>query len=189
MFSVGGVAGAGFVFQEMCYPGVLLLPPGVFLCICGVFAIAYRREKRLARHGAENGGGALSSSLLADEAPDGADAAPNAAAAAAAAAASRSTSGASAGELAHCASAADASSRSSGLGLPLSPTLSAHASAVPPVFPVNQLTHFLTTSLSQRSLAGGGSLDDSHIPDAGSRSLFGTPRRRLEGESMPRHTS
>mgnify|MGYP004132467123 CR=1 FL=1 len=67
--------------------------------------------------------------------------------------------------------------------------LSAHASAVPPVFPVNQLTHFLTTSLSQRSLAGGGSLDDSHIPDAGSRSLFGTPRRRLEGESMPRHTS
>ena len=65
MFSVGGVAGAGFVFQEMCYPGVLLLPPGVFLCICGVFAIAYRREKRLARHGAENGGGALSSSLLA----------------------------------------------------------------------------------------------------------------------------
>ena len=133
MFSVGGVAGAGFVFQEMCYPGVLLLPPGVFLCICGVFAIAYRREKRLARHGAENGGGALSSSS-----PTRRPTAPTPRpAAAAAAAASRSTSGASAGELGHCAAAA-ASSRSSGCRSPDALRPRERAAGLP----VNQLTHF-----------------------------------------------
>jgi len=48
-FSVGGVYGAALAYDELCWPGVLLLLPGLALCIGGVFCISYRREARVAR--------------------------------------------------------------------------------------------------------------------------------------------
>lgn len=44
MFAIGGVVGAGLAFNELHWPWVLLLVPGVAFCIVGVFGIAYRRE-------------------------------------------------------------------------------------------------------------------------------------------------
>mmetsp|Transcript_12110 Transcript_12110/g.39472 ORF Transcript_12110/g.39472 Transcript_12110/m.39472 type:complete len:134 (-) Transcript_12110:1263-1664(-) len=56
-FSVGGVYGAALAYDELCWPGVLLLLPGLALCIGGVFCISYRREARVARLRAAAGGG------------------------------------------------------------------------------------------------------------------------------------
>ena len=35
-----------FAFDEVAFPSVLLLLPGVFLCVVGVFCIAHEREER-----------------------------------------------------------------------------------------------------------------------------------------------
>ena len=48
MFALSGVAGSGLAFGELRMPWVLMLIPGVALCICGVFAISHRREERIA---------------------------------------------------------------------------------------------------------------------------------------------
>lgn len=49
MFALAGVAGSGFAYGELRWPWVLMLFPGVALCILGVFAISHRREERIAR--------------------------------------------------------------------------------------------------------------------------------------------
>ncbi len=52
LFSVGGVAGAMMAYSEFCWPWLMLLLPGLALCITGVFSISFRRDARLA-HEAE----------------------------------------------------------------------------------------------------------------------------------------
>ncbi len=47
MFVIGGVGGSGLAFGELTMPWVLMLMPGIALCIGGVFAIAYRRDERV----------------------------------------------------------------------------------------------------------------------------------------------
>lgn len=49
MFALSGVAGSGLAFGELQWPWVLMLIPGVTLCIGGVFAISHRREQRIAQ--------------------------------------------------------------------------------------------------------------------------------------------
>jgi len=49
LFAFGGVIGSALVYQEFCYPWVLLLLPGLLFCALGVYAISYKREERIAR--------------------------------------------------------------------------------------------------------------------------------------------
>lgn len=49
MFALSGVAGSGLAFGELRMPWVLMLIPGVLLCILGVFSISHRREERIAK--------------------------------------------------------------------------------------------------------------------------------------------
>ena len=48
MFALAGVAGSGLAFGELEMPWVLLLIPGVGMCILGVFFISHRRDERIA---------------------------------------------------------------------------------------------------------------------------------------------
>jgi drug/metabolite transporter (DMT)-like permease len=48
LFTVGGVTGAAMAYEELCWPWVWLFLPGLCLCMLGVFAIACRRQGRLA---------------------------------------------------------------------------------------------------------------------------------------------
>jgi len=47
LFAVGGVLGAALAYQEVCYPSVMYLVPGLLFCMGGVLVICYKRDKRV----------------------------------------------------------------------------------------------------------------------------------------------
>ena len=49
MFVLSGVAASAFAFDEVRFPWVLLLLPGIVLCVAGVFCIAHDRDQRSER--------------------------------------------------------------------------------------------------------------------------------------------
>lgn len=54
-FSVGSGLGSAMVYQELCWPWMLLMLPGLLCCVSGVFCISFMREARISRWRAKQG--------------------------------------------------------------------------------------------------------------------------------------